>query len=876
MLQYNRNPNAPEVLSLRGKPRQIQPNAAAANAINELKRDVQQNSPNPTERYDIDYKMTSIKNYLISEYKCANRTPLDFQEAVDSLPNLNGENISNELKNPDTEQKTKREFLSCAVNIATEKGNDLTSRFNAWFKQFKLIGTESESVSGYTVLASFPDEKDPKPLFVIKIPKQLNNTEDFYNEAAAGIVALNQLKDIIPNFVYTYGYMYCNFLNVKNQPLKVCDNPGNVPYLVIESVLNSVTMGSMVSKVNMYTDEQVVNCMLQVLNASAFAQDKLKFTHYDLHDRNVLISPQQRPMYIPFILGDSQIQNTNYLLAGEHLATIIDFGLSSYDFDGLQLGRYVGYEPYQITINQSAIYDIQKIFMSIYFLCTRVKPGAYGNSKVRPNLANLIRSTMNQFYTNFMQLCASQGLTIVGFNNLPSFEYIQDLRAIQYANLINLEQQAYIRRIATPLSLYKSLFDLLNTNIPSVKRFILPREAVDKNYVYNYDNAPLPASAIASKFSVAPQISEEEYQRQLQADAEEQRRIQLIEEQRRIQLDEEQRRATDAEMQRRAAEEQRRIQYVEEQRRIQAIEAERQRQAAEAERQRQAAEEQRRIQDAEAERQRQVAEQRQRQAVEEQRRMRTQRQQQQVMLTRQSRQLEEERRRIQAEAEEERLFSGSTVNESRRQLFGETPSSTGTILIQSNKEMLAYINNVVAQYGTGPAGKAQLLRAKYNIDAGVHDIYVKAANTLKDINDYISNLAITNRDALPYLERNKTLFRTQPSEVYTGLNRLYDISLQFKPYFTMLDNLIAEINVLVQLEPYFSNMIATTKSEYTTLVTVYKPALMDKRVQLMNNVVNIKSIIQNYTNFAGTVPSIPKQAIQEYVQKITDVYAVLN
>lgn len=461
--------------------------------ISPLEQEIVSEINNASYTKDVSEITQTIEERLIQKNKCSVISPESFKEAKEALPTLNGDLILDNLKNKDLEEFSKRKFLECTVNAATEQNGDIAKNFNKWFQDFKVIGVPSGM--GTVVKASYPDHHFPKDIFVFKIPQDTEDLIDFYNEAAVSIQGINLLKEKIPNFPYTYGYLYCSDINYQNGTVSLCTKDGTVPYLIMENVGPNVTLRNMVEQQTTYSDQEVVNIMLQVLNALAFAQENIGFTHYDLHWENILISTMKNSMYIPWCL-DNPNQNKSYLQTTSLLATIIDFGFSSFDYNGTQLGRS---DPFAqsnlITRHSSALSDIQKIFGYIDHAAKR-----------RPIIRETLKRTMDAFYKDFLSLCVENRVD-PGDTRAYTFSVQNDYALYQKVpfraseNVVAAERALIDIGVITPYYITKKIFSILQKELPLVSKFIVPRERVNKELIYNYDNKVLTAKQSKGLFT---------------------------------------------------------------------------------------------------------------------------------------------------------------------------------------------------------------------------------------------------------------------------------------------------------------------------------------------------------------------------------------
>lgn len=234
-------------------------------------------------------------------------------------------------------------------------------RIKNWLHELRQIGKPSSY--GYALES---DLKTANDVFVIKSPK--SQKEDLLHELVVGL-ELNKLRKYVPNFAYVFGGFQCtppilkqeiSPLNGDVHPVSWCDNSGKylVHYILYENIVPSISVAEYVKSC---TFEGFLGIYLQILFALLIAQEKMDFTHYDLHTDNVLIrSLSGNKVSIPY---NTEIDTTEYLTA-DGIATIIDYGLSHLK---LKSGDSIGVTGLEYLGNfynkSSPLYDAYKLLM---------------------------------------------------------------------------------------------------------------------------------------------------------------------------------------------------------------------------------------------------------------------------------------------------------------------------------------------------------------------------------------------------------------------------------------------------------------------------------------------------------------------------------
>ena len=163
--------------------------------------------------------------------------------------------------------------------------------------------------------------------------------------------AINSLRSKIPNFMHTYGMITCPY---SEDNVKVCRdiNTEKEDKLIIENIMGQ-EIKPQVSNLDM------VNVLLQIVNALNVANKAIGFVHYDLHPGNIIIVPLCEPMSIPLYLpnGDIKYIITNFLVR------IIDFGLSRVELNHTVFHIF-GLEYIGITRDNKQYYDLLRFCLA--------------------------------------------------------------------------------------------------------------------------------------------------------------------------------------------------------------------------------------------------------------------------------------------------------------------------------------------------------------------------------------------------------------------------------------------------------------------------------------------------------------------------------
>jgi hypothetical protein len=254
-----------------------------------------------------------------------------------------------------------------------------SSKIRKWISNLKQIG--SESVSGYALKASFGEENkgenNEDDLFILKVSRNQNSNDEIIHELFVGRFCLNPLRDFIPNFAYVYGIFQCSPPIIDSTTKKVlswCVTEGKTNYLIMENISPSISLRDYVKSA---TPKEFISAYLQILFSLRTSFLKTDFTHYDLHDSNVLMREflgltNNDNFQIPYETSSGKVYLTT-----NRIATIIDYGRVHVKYKNENYGFW-GLPQYFISAEKSFIlYDAYKLLgYCMYTMYTKnVKTG---------------------------------------------------------------------------------------------------------------------------------------------------------------------------------------------------------------------------------------------------------------------------------------------------------------------------------------------------------------------------------------------------------------------------------------------------------------------------------------------------------------------
>lgn len=214
----------------------------------------------------------------------------------------------------------------CFINSLTTSDDDkffINQKIKNHIVNLKKIGVDG--AHGFAFLSDYKSgRKTTKQLFVIK--SAISEDQAFDESRHEVIIGfeLNKLRSKIPNFAYVYGGFTCGLPMIINRKAENwCSANGNVNYVVYEFINNNTRFQDYTSNC---TTEEFLEKYLQILNSLNLAYKEMDFTHYDLHNDNVLmrIIEGQPKLAIKYTYPNNRVK---YHLT-ESIMTIIDLGFA--------------------------------------------------------------------------------------------------------------------------------------------------------------------------------------------------------------------------------------------------------------------------------------------------------------------------------------------------------------------------------------------------------------------------------------------------------------------------------------------------------------------------------------------------------------------
>jgi hypothetical protein len=175
--------------------------------------------------------------------------------------------------------------------------------------------------------------KDKPSAFFLKIPFEKSGGAEAVNELIVGLYALNAIRAVNPNFMFTYGGFYAPAPEVvkkrgKNHLERIFNKNINqsLMHIMVENLPNNGTLNDWVMNQDLSDPlaiRRIYEIIFQINLALGVAFDMFEFSHNDLHSGNILIHELSEPRMITYRMG-----GFIFHLTTDVIATMIDFGHS--------------------------------------------------------------------------------------------------------------------------------------------------------------------------------------------------------------------------------------------------------------------------------------------------------------------------------------------------------------------------------------------------------------------------------------------------------------------------------------------------------------------------------------------------------------------
>lgn len=184
-----------------------------------------------------------------------------------------------------------------------------------WFEDVSRIG--AESAYGFAMSSSV---NDADAMVILKAPKDRHDTS-VAHEMFIGFFGTNSArKHGVPNFAYVYGGFECAPPVINGKTAVICATKlPKVKYIIYENIIGK----SIAELLPEITPLDLASILFQITIATAYAYNKFRWTHYDLHYNNVIIRKLDQPRKIQYM-----VKGKPYYVDALYVPVFIDYGRS--------------------------------------------------------------------------------------------------------------------------------------------------------------------------------------------------------------------------------------------------------------------------------------------------------------------------------------------------------------------------------------------------------------------------------------------------------------------------------------------------------------------------------------------------------------------
>jgi hypothetical protein len=343
-----------------------------------------------------DVKVTNQDRIRLVEAAIKNFKLIDIRDRINMKSSIYNEEIINkELKLFEAQVPICTKELSKLISSKIYKLNFETLSNLVHFQFYNidimktmlcvLYSVVKDEVSYYELIKTTEVlKKKDKSDFIIFFQNFFNGKNKIFStkyegiktlhEGIIGLMAANKVREVLPTFIWTYGFTPCNMPILKNNniskipsTLTACTRSVNYnkdDYIgIITEYIEGESLNSFVKK-DKLSEEYLYSIILTILYSLKYAHEMVGFIHWDLHSDNIQMRKLDYDDYYIYLPNEKK-----YLWVGGHLPTIFDFGLSSMK-RGKDIYGYFDFMELGISPNEnySIQNDILKFFANLYTL----------------------------------------------------------------------------------------------------------------------------------------------------------------------------------------------------------------------------------------------------------------------------------------------------------------------------------------------------------------------------------------------------------------------------------------------------------------------------------------------------------------------------
>lgn len=246
-------------------------------------------------------KVIQEERTMLKKFTCSDTTLGDYATYANLYISEN--KVSEVLKDTSIEEWSKRKFIQCLIHKLYTYSKETQGRLNLWQLN---VATEKDQISVHSVRSS-----DYRVV----------------HAAMVTIFGLNKLISMIPNFQFSYCYVsYCGYQG------EICESNSETSNWILDTI-KGISFYDAIED-DLFDKYTYYNLFMQIINALYIAYKEIGFIHGDLSTKNIVIEKLEKPIHIPFYIGQKSHDGVLPYITTDHVAHIVYYPHSRVVYNG--------------------------------------------------------------------------------------------------------------------------------------------------------------------------------------------------------------------------------------------------------------------------------------------------------------------------------------------------------------------------------------------------------------------------------------------------------------------------------------------------------------------------------------------------------------
>lgn len=271
------------------------------------------------------------------------------------------------------------------------------------------------------------------------------------HEYAVGTL-LNQLRDLIPNFMYVYDHFECEEPRgelIKGASHRFCEGT-----LLAGHICTEFLRAKPLEELALEISPQELGAILLALFCSLeMANAKFGYCHYDLHAKNVMVREEVRPISVYYPLG------VGISVTSKYIPVVIDYGFSRVVFEGETYSlKLFSASP---VLSHPRMYEENHPFTDFHKLTSHLITTLFNKQKFTPGHRDLFEQwgePLREYfstadYQTYMTIINMPNVTALDGDRVQRFLERTYYKSVFYPTMLG--KDCTFLQIATPLLRYK-------------------------------------------------------------------------------------------------------------------------------------------------------------------------------------------------------------------------------------------------------------------------------------------------------------------------------------------------------------------------------------------------------------------------------------